>query len=173
MGGIGSGRRPAYDARQWVERCFALDVGELSGAPVEPARSGAFEIRSPLVAWGVQASYLIRHDGFNLVWTLYVPTMAGVVSMHIDLDRYQLPYGGQRVYLRCPGLGGPECASRVAKLYWPLRGGGFACRRCHRLAYRKCQSRRERKWLELLRVVAAADRAGGGGSGSRAARKHG
>ena len=48
------------------------------------------------------------------------------------LDWTPSGFGGRRVWWRCPVVG---CGSRVAVLYG---GRIFACRQCHRLAYR-CQ----------------------------------
>ena len=45
-----------------------------------------------------------------------------------------MSFGGERTYLRCPGLG---CGLRVMALY--LVGALFRCRHCHGLAY-ECQS---------------------------------
>jgi len=50
----------------------------------------------------------------------------------VRLDWTDCGFGGRRVWWRCPALG---CGRRVAVLYG---GRVFACRQCHRLAYR-CQ----------------------------------
>lgn len=50
----------------------------------------------------------------------------------VRLDRTACHLGGDRVWWRCPAVG---CGRRVAVLYG---GSVFACRHCHKLAYR-CQ----------------------------------
>lgn len=52
----------------------------------------------------------------------------------VGLDWTACTYGGRRAWFLCPAAG---CGRRVATLYG---GAMFACRHCHRLAYR---SRRE------------------------------
>lgn len=54
----------------------------------------------------------------------------------MNLDRTKCYLGGARVWWRCPAVG---CGRRVAVLYG---GSVFACRHCHRLAYR-CQREAE------------------------------
>lgn len=53
------------------------------------------------------------------------------VSERILLDRTRPRFGGLRWWFRCP-----SCARRCAKLYMPPGAERFACRCCHRLAYR-------------------------------------
>ena len=48
----------------------------------------------------------------------------------VQLDWTDCGFGGQRVWWRCPAVG---CGRRVAVLHG---GRVFACRQCHRLAYR-------------------------------------
>ncbi len=50
----------------------------------------------------------------------------------VSLERTACRFGGERVWWRCPATG---CGRRVAILHG---GSVFACRHCHRLAYR-CQ----------------------------------
>lgn len=52
------------------------------------------------------------------------------MQYNVLLDWTPCAYGGQRVWWRCPAVG---CGRRVAVLHG---GRIFACRQCHRLAYR-------------------------------------
>jgi hypothetical protein len=64
-------------------------------------------------------------------------------------------FGGERVYLVCPG---PECGRRVSILY--LARGAFRCRHCHGLAY-GCQAedrqRRARRRANKRRASLGSD----------------
>jgi hypothetical protein len=133
-----------------VEWCFALDVGILSGRWVTPGDEGPLYLRAAACAWSIEAAYMVRNDG-RLVLTVWLPTETSIVQSDIELTMVPMVSGGDRAYFLCPGLPGARgCGARVAMLYWPLIGGqGFACRRCHRLAYRSTQERR--KTLAQLR----------------------
>lgn len=50
-------------------------------------------------------------------------------------------FGGQRYWFLCPAIRqGIRCGQRVRKLYLPLTGGVFGCRKCHNLTYESCQT---------------------------------
>ena len=69
------------------------------------------------------------------------------VRENIPLDRTPCPYGGDRVWFRCPG-----CFGRRAVLY--AVGGRFRCRACHDLAYsstREGEADRHRRRADELR----------------------
>jgi hypothetical protein len=149
VGGRG-GRRSSSDARNQVEWCLVLDVGILAGRRPTPGDEGWVSLRAAACAWTVEAQYFVRNDG-ALKLTVDVPASTGVITSHFGLTTVGLASSGERVYFLCPGLpGGPACQARVAMLYWPLFGRqAFACRGCHRLAYRSSQ---ERTWtMERLR----------------------
>lgn len=52
----------------------------------------------------------------------------GKEPQRFDLEWTRITYG-QRAYFRC------SCGSRVSKLYLPIRGNLFGCRKCHKLQY--------------------------------------
>lgn len=72
----------------------------------------------------------------DTVWLAYRQRQRGGqwhdLSYPVCLDRTACHLGGQRLWWRCPVV---NCGRRVAVLYG---GRVFACRHCHRLAY-KCQ----------------------------------
>lgn len=79
------------------------------------------------------ASISIRVDG-DSVFLDYRSRPNGeewqAMNYHVRLARTACHYGGQRVWWLCPAVG---CGRRVAVLYG---GGVFACRNCHKLAYK-------------------------------------
>lgn len=106
---------------------------------------------------------------FSWRWSCNGETTARI-DLHVDVDRVFLSYrsrrhfdaewesinyavgfawtpctlGGRRVWWLCPGVG---CGRRVAALYG---GRLFACRHCHRLAYRsQRESERDRASREV------------------------
>ena len=72
------------------------------------------------------------------------------------IDRLPLLFGGGRTYWRCPGLHDRPCGDRVLKLYRPHpTKSGYACRKCHCLAYMTSQHRpvtmdQVRRWRRQL-----------------------
>lgn len=130
MGGFGSGRKRGMST---TDDMWRLDVRCL-------ARSGYLK---PGMAFG----WHWRNNGetmasINLevevgqVWLLYRQRERGGEweNMHypVRLDMTACHMGGARVWWRCPVA---VCGRRVAVLYG---GRMYACRHCHRLAYR-CQ----------------------------------
>jgi hypothetical protein len=63
------------------------------------------------------------------------------------------PYG-ERTWLRCP-----MCRSRVRYVYKPQAADAWACRRCHRLAYRSSQEahKGERLYVALNKMLGAME----------------
>ena len=131
MGGFGSGK-------QFGQRCaddmHALDVRKINRAGLlRPGNSFGWQ-------WtrnGEEVAAInIRMDGQH-VWLNYRNRSANAnggeweaMTYRVGLDWTACTYGGERVWWRCPGDG---CGRRVAVLYG---GRVFACRQCHRLAYR-------------------------------------
>jgi hypothetical protein len=70
------------------------------------------------------------------------------MSQRLDILRTPCTYGGSRPWFACP-----RCRCRVAVLF--LRGNGFACRHCQRIAYRS-QSEDDcgRAWIKQSKIEA-------------------
>lgn len=131
MGGMGSGRRRHYGARNTEEDCHSLDVRRLQrdglltpgrGFDWQWTRNGEVTVTiSVKVEMGrVVLSY--RHRNVGEEWES--------VEEPVLLDTTPCHYGGHRVWFSCPGV---RCGRRVAILHGA--GRYFACRICYRLAY--------------------------------------
>lgn len=130
MGGIGSGRRSRWDAKDSTDDYRTIDVRRWK-------RDGL----------------LTPHQSFRWKWSQYGEVVAAI-QVHTEPDRVTLTYrhrsrgedwkdesypvylrwtacnlGGQRPWFLCPARG---CGRRVAILYG---GEIFACRHCYQLAY--------------------------------------
>ncbi len=128
MDGFGSGRK-------WGKTCTedmqSLDVRRLHRAGrLEPGSS----CRQQWSRRGeVVASINVSAEA-DRVWLDYRQRGQGGewqdMRYPVYLDRTPCTYGGSRVWWRCPAVG---CGRRCAVLYG---GSVFACRHCHKLAYR-------------------------------------
>ncbi len=143
MGGPGSGRRLDSKRRTRVEQCWVLDADALA-RPIHAGSEGVLALRMPLGLATAELSYLVRNDGDGFVLDTWLCATPSDAPMRFRLTLVPLPFGGTRTYVRCPGLAPHQpCGRRVTKLYWPATDTrGFACRGCHRLAYRSSQERR-------------------------------
>jgi hypothetical protein len=128
MGGFGSGR---HGGRECTDDMRALDVRRLQRD--DYLQDG--------MAYGWQwsrrgevfASVQVRVQADRLILDYRQRQRGGEwQDMHypVLLERTPCRYGGERVWWRCPAAG---CGRRVALLFG---GAVFACRHCHRLAYR-------------------------------------
>jgi len=138
-----------------VERSFVLDVRHVLEAGIAPGTQGDLTLRATLVAWPIRARFLVRRVE-ELVVTLWFDHPVGGGPIHLPID---MPARGshRRCTFVCPRPDhAADTPALVAKLYWPVgEPGGFACRRCHRLAYQSQQTRRgEPQWLRGVRVAA-------------------
>lgn len=139
MGGYSSGKR---DGKRCTDKMHRLDVRQLA-----------------------RAGQLKPGQSFNLYWTrggqvtapiniytdvgrvsLSYRTRAGqgewqCVSCKVLLTWTRCNYGGERAWWLCPGVG---CGRRVAVLFG---GRTYACRQCHRLAYRSQRENEEDRAL--------------------------
>jgi hypothetical protein len=133
MGGPGSGRRWRFDAAACTDAYHRIDVRRWQrDGFLTPGRAFNWQWtrNGGTAAWisvrteadRVVMSYRHRRDGGE--WK--------GEEHPVRLDWTPCTYGGQRVWFLCPVAG---CGRRVALLYG---GPVFACRHCHRLAYR-CQ----------------------------------
>lgn len=142
MGGMGSGRRWHYSARDTTEDYPTIDVRRWK-------KDG---LLTPGLGFGWQWS-----RGGEVVASIKVRVETGRVYLiyrhrsgsdwkdenyPILLDWTPCNLGGQRAWFRCPVRG---CGRRVALLYC---GDIFACRHCYRLAY---PSQRETKEFRAIR----------------------
>lgn len=59
---------------------------------------------------------------------VFISTGGGEEPQRFDLEWIEITYG-QRAYFKC------SCGLRVSKLYLPIRGNLFGCRKCHKLQY--------------------------------------
>jgi hypothetical protein len=139
MGGIGSGREGNRIA---VEACLSLDINNLR--------------RQGLLGSGVHARWSWTHDGEEVA-SLEMLVGFGVLHLEGVDHRYDARkidhavsttytscnYGGSRPWFRCP-----NCSRRAGKLYMPLGGRHFLCRRCYDLAY---HSQWEEPWWRVRR----------------------
>ncbi len=82
------------------------------------------------------------------------------VEQHIPISWSGCPYGGQRPWLHCTGLGGQHrCGRRVIKLYGGI-SSRFACRHCLNLCYQsQLETPTGRRHLRAKRLH---ERIGGG-----------
>jgi len=130
MGGIGSGRRWHWDAKDTTDSMYSLDVRRLARkgllAPGNRfgwhwsrggERIGQIQIEARIGS--INLSYRSRSGGDD--WE----------SMNYPVQLISQPcnLGGERQWFACPARG---CGKRVALLYG---GRIFACRHCYRLAY--------------------------------------
>lgn len=145
MGGYGSGRG-GY--RQKVEQCRTLDIYKMK-------RMGALEA-SYRGAWvwschGEEVAQIrVQCDGERLSLDYKVSIQGGEwepIKQSMPLLKVACNYGGERVYVRCPGVvAGRVCGRRVGKLY--AGGRYFLCRLCYDLTY---TSQSEQEHDRLLR----------------------
>lgn len=144
MGGLGSGRKAG---RLCTSDLWALDVRRIyRSGHLKPGKSLTWQWTrddEPVamvrlhVEWGeVQLDY--RHQSRS-----HSDAEWETLNYLVRLDWTACALGGQRVWWLCPSFG---CGRRAAVLYG---GRIFACRQCHRLAYRSqretCDDRATRR----------------------------
>ena len=134
MGGIGSGRRWRYDAKDKVEDTRAIDVRRWQRDRLLHAgnwfnwqwlRNGkpVANINVRVEQGHLTLEYRVQQNGDD--WES--------ISEPILLETTLCNFGGERYWFQCPAVG---CRRRVAILYGA--GKYFLCRQCCELAY-KCQ----------------------------------
>lgn len=130
MGGFGSGR---YGGKPCTDDMRRLDVRVLQrDGHLRAGRLNGWQwTRDGEVIASIQMT--VQADR---VWLEYRTRQAGGdwrdMKYPVLLERTPCHLGGHRVWWRCPAVG---CGRRCAVLFG---GAVFACRQCHRLAYR-CQ----------------------------------
>ncbi len=151
MGGLGSGRRPNYQARDKIEAYLALDVNKLY-------REGCLKPGS-LSNWrwtdGRKGTTIILHaetGSLRVSYRLPIDSEYKDVADALVIVYVTCRLGGTRPYFTCPGTPrGGSCGERVAKLY--LRHGYFRCRRCHDLTYSsQSEGIRDRLWRRAHKI---------------------
>lgn len=128
MGGFGSGRT---GGKSCTEDKRSLDIRTLHRAGrLQPGTSFGWQ-------WTRQGEVIARIDmtvEADRVWLHYRQRQPGQDWQErrypVWLERTPCHLGGERVWWRCPAVG---CGRRVAVLHG---GAVFACRHCHKLAYR-------------------------------------
>ena len=106
---------------RWLQRQGYLEPGESVTRYFNDRRNGPKE-----VLIDVHEGYLI------LIYTVTLRGEVRTIETPVPIDWSQCHLGGRRPWFICPNN---ACRRRVAILYGKLV---FACRHCHRLAY-KCQ----------------------------------
>jgi hypothetical protein len=163
MGGHGSGKRFDSAPRRLVERSFGVDVRDLNRRGLEPGTEGSVELRAALLAWRLPGRYAIREAGgrFATIW------FVNGLTVHLPIELPE-PRSYRQPYFRCPHPRHQDPAKRLAaRLYWPvLDPAGFACRACHRLAYRSSQARTAQP-LWMRRMLISVGTATGAGVNAR------
>ena len=139
MGGSGSGREGNRIA---VEACLSLDVNHLLRQGL--LRSGACALRSwtddgkEIAFLGLRVrSGLLHLEGLDRRYE------ARKIDHVVSTTWTSCHYGGSRPWSLCP-----TCRLRAGKLYLPLGGRHFLCRRCYDLAY---ESQWEEPWWRAKR----------------------
>lgn len=143
MGGIGSGRRWHYGAKNTVEDHRCLDINRWLQEKV--LHDGN------IFNWG----WYRNEEKVASIWVTVKPFYVVLDYQHrsgqadwkranyrVYLSTTDCHFGGKRYWFLCPAQG---CGRRVAKLYV---GGIFACRHCYALAY---ESQREKAYDRLAR----------------------
>lgn len=130
MGGFGSGRTRG---KSTTDDMWRLDVRLLARAGLlKPGKAFGWHWRSS----GKMVASIDLTVEVDQVWLQYKQRERGGawqdMCYPVSLDMTACHMGGERVWWRCPVAG---CGRRVAVLYG---GRMYACRHCHRLAYR-CQ----------------------------------
>ncbi len=132
MGGIGSGRRWHYGAKDTINDYRAIDARRWQrDGLLTPGNAFSWEWKHN---GDVSASIQVRTETCHVVLK-YRHRSNGGGGDWIDknypvlLDWTPCNLGGERAWFLCPARG---CGRRVAILYG---GAIFACRHCHQLAY--------------------------------------
>ncbi len=128
MGGYGSSRWGMTLTRFSTDGLLRLDVQALE------REGGLVPGKAASIMWGDAASITaeVRLDAPDVVTLSYfVRTSTDgwlPIQEHVSLISTPCTFGGNRVWLACPG-----CGNRRAVLY--ALAGRFRCRTCHNIAY--------------------------------------
>lgn len=130
MGGLGSGRRWHYGAKETINDYRSIDVRSWQrDGLLKPKQAFRWQWSS---GGEVLASIRVRTD-YGRVILNYSHRSQGndwqEENYSVNLTWTPCNFGGERPWFLCPVVG---CGRRVAILYG---GRIFACRHCHQLAY--------------------------------------
>jgi hypothetical protein len=131
MGGMGSGRHWYFNAKHTTDDYRSIDIRCWN-------RYGLLKTNNSFMwQWShngeVVASIRVRTESSRVILTYRHRRDCedwNDESYPVYLDWSSCNFGGRRHWFLCPAQG---CSRRVAILY---SGGIFACRHCHRLAYK-------------------------------------
>lgn len=159
MGGYGSGRH-RIDKRRCVEDGLTLRASGFHAVLVDARDTGRPVTGTTAWSYGSGVSDRI---GFTytpraaspdalagsgggiggrlvLAYDRLVGDARSPVSVDVPVEVRPCPFGGWRLYLRCPlTRNGRTCGRRCEKLYLPPGSSCFGCRTCHDLTYRSAQ----------------------------------
>lgn len=144
MGGAGSGRR---DGKRCLDNVRRLDVRPLQ-REAQLTVGSRFALTWTRDGEAVRSVRIQVHTACVILshWRQLQAGKWEEITYPVGYSWTSCTYGGRRLWWHCPAAG---CGRRVAILY---DGSMFACRHCHRLAYR---SQRE---TEDDRAVRRADK---------------
>lgn len=130
MGGIGSGRRWRYGAKDTTEDSRPLDIRRLLRAGV--LTPGRYFGRQWTLNGEPMADIRVRVEVERVVLIYRYRRRSDIewqdVEQPVRIDRMPCTYGGTRPWWLCPA-----CGRRVAVLF--AQGSLYACRHCCELAY--------------------------------------
>jgi hypothetical protein len=131
MGGFGSGRGSQYNAANCTDDFRRLDVRRWQREGL--LKPGYTFSTNWTQSNATVAQIVVRTEADKLILKYKHRRNGGEWKSEeypVQLDWTPCTYGGRRAWFLCPAVG---CGRRVANLYG---GTIFACRHCHRLAYR-------------------------------------
>lgn len=159
MGGYGSGKKYWRRTKRTVESCETLDIGKLvreEGLRARVDSNGSVSLTRNS-QWcnhvGFDYRYEPAYDEDYLVITY--DGGEGGAQHFIRLVATPAYFGGLRLWLTCPSC---QSVKRVSKLYKPRGERYFACRDCHKLAYRSSQTSRSFGLDRLVRILESIHR---------------
>jgi len=135
MGGPGSGIWPRTERKETVDKCLSISVSDFTGKMNE-CITGCLQWVNDLTEETLFSLDYLRlpHDDTKPVLVLAYKINNDLIKQYIHFQSSKPFFGGMRWWLRCP-----LCNRRVKLLYMPHKDSLFACRICHRLAYRSCR----------------------------------
>ena len=137
MGGFGSSRWNGRRVRRTVESCTAFDIGWLvkdREFQLGVNSEGTLSWRKNGEPYATVGFYYAYDRDTEAEYLTFIYTANGEpVDLRIPLRRTPAHFGGERLWLTCPLCHRYE---RLSKLYIHSRTKYFACRHCHKLAYR-------------------------------------
>lgn len=137
MGGLGSGRWQAYDAKQLVEHARFLGLEDCK-------RAGLCYGGSPCrgtMTWpdGWTSEFFFRRNTLTLIYTREPRGQsARPITVQVQIVATSPNYGGGRPWFACP-----DCGRKCRKLYVAYNGYCFTCRLCAHLVHKSTRMESE------------------------------